>query len=58
MGKATTEEINRLVLELNGFVSADIPEEELAVFYEIFEKICKRLDEAESALEEKIATNK
>lgn len=57
MGKATTEEINRLVLELNGFVSADIPQEELAVFYEIFEKICKRLDEAEAALEEKIATN-
>jgi DNA-binding MarR family transcriptional regulator len=55
MGKDTTEEINRLVLDLNGFVSADISIEELTVFYNTFEKICDRLKEAEDALEKRIS---
>ena len=54
MGKDTTAQINKHILDLNSFVSEDIPEEELAVFYKTFETICYRLKEAESILEEKI----
>ena len=54
MGKATTEEINRLVLDLNGFVSADIPEEDLEVFYKTFDVIYEKLKESENSLEERI----
>ena len=51
MGKDTTEEINRKVLRVNEFVSADIPEEQLAIFYETLNTICENLKAAETALE-------
>lgn len=54
MGKDTTAQINKHILDLNSFVSEDIPEEELAVFYKTFETICSRLKEAEGILEEKL----
>ena len=50
LGKATTEEVNRLVLDINGFVSSDIPEEHLEVFYRTFDIICERLRQAEDDL--------
>ena len=55
MGKAATEEINRLVIELNGFVSSDIPEEDLAVFYRTFDIICEKLKESEDSLEKRMS---
>ena len=51
LGKDTTEEINRKVLRVNEFVSADIPEEQLSVFYETLNMICENLKAAETALE-------
>ena len=57
MGKDTTAQINKLILCLNSFVSDDIPEEDIAVFYKTFEIICNRLKEAEALLEEKLAAD-
>lgn len=54
LGKDTTEKINRLVLDINEYVSNDIPDEQLAVFYETFEKISNRLKEAEGVLDERV----
>lgn len=54
LGKDTTEEINRLVLDLNEYVSEDIPPEQLDVFYTTFEKISDRLKEAEDVLEKRV----
>ena len=54
LGKDTTEEINRLVIELNEYVSSDISDEQLAVFYDIFEKISNRLKEAEDVLDQRV----
>lgn len=51
LGKDTTEEINRKVLRVNEFVSSDIPEEQLSVFYETFDTICQNLKAAEIELE-------
>ena len=51
LGKDITEEINRKVLRVNKFVSADIPEDQLAIFYETLETICKNLKTAEVELE-------
>ena len=51
LGKDITEEINRKVLRVNEFVSADIPEDQLAIFYETLETICKNLKTAEVELE-------
>ena len=57
MGKDISEEINRLVLDLNDFVSAEISQDELAVFYKTFDTICEKLKEAENSLEERISAN-
>ncbi len=57
MGKAASESINRLVLDLNGFVSNEIPTEDLEVFYKTFDIICERLKESEDLLEERVCTN-
>ena len=54
LGKDTTAKINNLILDLNSFVSSDIPEEDLAIFYKTFETICGRLKDAEEHLEEKL----
>ena len=56
LGKDTTEEINRKVLLVNKFVSADIPEEQLAVFYETLETICENLKAAEMELEKELSS--
>ena len=54
LGKDTTEEINRLVLDLNKYVSNDIPSDQLAIFYDVFEKICNRLKDAEAVLDQRV----
>lgn len=51
MGKDTTVEINRLILDLNSFVSAEISQEELDIFYKVFDVICDRLKQAEDLME-------
>jgi DNA-binding MarR family transcriptional regulator len=51
LGKDITEEINKLVLDLNSFVSDDISVDEIESFYVTFEKISDRLKEAEALLE-------
>ena len=57
MGKDTTEEINRKILIVNEFVSRDIPEEELEIFYKTLDTICERLKEAEGELENTLSSN-
>ena len=54
LGKDTTEEINRLVLDLNKYVSNDIPSDQLEIFYDVFEKLCNRLKEAEAVLDQRV----
>ena len=54
LGKDITEEINKLVLDLNSFVSDDISTDEIEAFYVTFEKISNRLKEAEALLETRI----
>jgi len=56
LGKDTTEEINRKVLRVNEFVSADIPDEQLEVFYETLNIICENLKSAETELESELAS--
>ena len=46
-GKLVAEEINNIVLKINTYVSEEIPEEELDVFYSVFEKICDNLKASE-----------
>jgi len=46
-GFSAAEEINRLILNINDFVSGDIPEEKIRIFYEVFEQICENLKKAE-----------
>lgn len=58
LGKDTTEEINRMVLDLNTFVSEDIKVEDIEIFYNVFEIIAKRLKQSEDILEERIKENK
>ena len=58
MGKYTSEGINQLVLDLNAFVSSEIPDEEIEVFYKTFDTICEKLKEAESRVEKRIVVNK
>lgn len=52
MGKDTTELINKKILTVNEFVSNDIPEDELKIFYETLDKICERLKLADTELED------
>ena len=56
LGKDTTEEINRKIRMVNTFVSEEIPEEQIAVFYDTFEKICENLKLAEGKLEKELST--
>lgn len=51
MGKDTTEKINKLVLDVNNFVSNDIPADELKIFYKTFEAISQRLEAAQTLLD-------
>lgn len=57
MGKDTTKEINKLILDIHTFVSADIPEEDLQILYKTLEAICQKLEEAECVLEQHISAS-
>lgn len=46
-GRRVTEEINKLVLDINGFVSGEIPQEDIEAFYRVFTRICEGLKMAE-----------
>ena len=49
-GKEATAEINGTVSRINSFVSGDIPEERLEVFYSTLNEICDNLIKAEELL--------
>lgn len=49
-GIDAAEEMNKIILRINDFVSGDIPEENIAIFYDTFTKICDNLKKAESTL--------
>ena len=49
-GVRVTEEINRIVLRVNQFVSKDLSEEQLKTFYDTFARICDGLRSAEDLL--------
>ena len=46
-GKTITDEINGIILEINRYVSKDIPAEEIAVFYRVLQEIDGNLKKAE-----------
>jgi len=46
-GESVSAEIEKIVVDINSYVSGDISPEELEVFYSTFEKICHRLASAE-----------
>lgn len=46
-GKSIANDINRIVLEINSFVSGDISDGDIEVFYKVFKKICTNLKIAE-----------
>ena len=50
IGKDTTEKINGLVRDISCFVSSDIPEEELSIFYKTLEAISQRLESAQDLI--------
>ena len=49
-GRAVALEINELVTRVHHFVSGEIPEERLSVFYETLAEICENLKRAEDML--------
>ena len=53
LGKDITEKINKLIVDINAYVSADIEPEELEIFYRVFTKLCERLKESEDMLSER-----
>ncbi len=55
LGKDITEEINRKIIKVTEFVSGDISEEKLAVFYETLDAICEKLKLAEIELENELS---
>lgn len=46
-GKTIVREIDRIVLDINNFVSGSIPDKEIEIFYKVFKKICFNLKTAE-----------
>ena len=54
LGKDIAEKINKLIIDINTYVSSDIDPEELAAFYRVFEKLCERLKESEDMFAERI----
>ena len=40
-----------MILNINRFVSGDIPEEKIKIFYEVFDQICQNLKNAEQQLD-------
>lgn len=51
LGRSTAEEINKLVIKVNSYVSKDFTAEEIEVFYRVFDVICDKLREAEDVIE-------
>ena len=51
MGKDIAEEINAIVLKINSYVSRDFTDEEIDVFYKVFDVICERLKESEDIID-------
>ena len=57
-GRLVADQINELILKINQFVSGDIPEEQISIFYSVFERICENLKSAEAKLDiDKFAQN-
>ena len=54
MGRTVAEEINRIVLKINTYVSCDFSEEEISTFYKVFDVICEKLSEAEDMIDDDI----
>jgi MarR family transcriptional regulator for hemolysin len=54
MGKEIAEEINALVLKINSYVSRDFTDEEIDVFYRVFDVICERLKESEEIIDSEV----
>lgn len=52
LGIATTEEMEGILLDLNRFVSRDIPEEDLEVFYRTMRTIAENIGKAETLMAE------
>jgi DNA-binding MarR family transcriptional regulator len=50
-GREVADRINDLILKINQFVSGDIPDDQIKVFYEVFEQICENLKNAEAELD-------
>ena len=50
-GRTVADQVNEIILNINNFVSGDIPEEKITVFYEVFEQICENLKSAEEKLD-------
>ena len=48
-GKRIAEEINSIVLQINNYVSAEIPHEDIETFYRVFDLIHKNLKVAEDS---------
>lgn len=48
-GKRIAEEINDIVLQINTYVSEEIPDEEIEIFYKVFERIYNNLKTAEGS---------
>ena len=46
-GRRVAEEMTQIILDINRFVSEDIPQEQLDIFYATFNRICEKLNEAE-----------
>ena len=46
-GEQVAAEIEKIVVDINSYVSGDISQKELEIFYSTFEKICQRLISAE-----------
>lgn len=46
-GKLITSEINQIILEINRYVSKEIPVEEIKVFYQVLQEIDSNLKKAE-----------
>ena len=49
-GKTVTDRIITSILEINRFVSKEIPPEDIAVFYRTFQTICDNLKKVEESL--------
>ena len=54
MGKDIAEDINALVLKINTYVSRDFTDEEIDVFYRVFDVICERLKESEDIIDSEV----